>query len=76
MPSLAVKYRPQDFESCVGQQVTIKILEKQLETNSVGNIYLFCGGSGCGKTTIGRIMASKINKGHGQPIEIDGKSVV
>ena len=74
MPSLAVKYRPQDFESCAGQQVTIKILEKQLETNSVGNIYLFCGGSGCGKTTIGRIMASKINKGHGQPIEIDAAS--
>lgn len=74
MPSLAVKYRPRDFESCVGQQVTIKILEKQLETNSVGNIYLFCGGSGCGKTTIGRIMASKINKGHGQPIEIDAAS--
>lgn len=74
MPSLAVKYRPQDFESCAGQQVTIKILEKQLETNSVGNIYLFCGSSGCGKTTIGRIMASKINKGHGQPIEIDAAS--
>ena len=74
MPSLAVKYRPQDFESCAGQQVTIKILEKQLETNSVGNIQLVCGGSGCGKTTIGRIMASKINKGHGQPIEIDAAS--
>ena len=41
MPSLAVKYRPQDFESCAGQQVTIKILEKQLKTNSVG--ILVCG---------------------------------
>lgn len=72
--NLSLKYRPITFEDVCGQQSIIKILNKQIETNTFRNCYLFAGPSGCGKTTIARIMANKINKGIGSPIEIDGAS--
>lgn len=72
--SLATKYRPQKFEDCCGQSSIIKILERQLELKEYTNCYLFCGASGCGKTTLARIFANKINGGFGHPIEIDGAS--
>ena len=34
MQSLAVKYRPQNFEEVVGQESIIDILSKQIETKS------------------------------------------
>lgn len=72
--SWAVKYRPQTFEEMCGQSSIIKILVKQIETNNTKNAYLFAGSSGCGKTTAARIFAKLINKGVGEPIEIDGAS--
>lgn len=72
--SLSVKYRPNRFEDTVGQDMIVKILEKQLELNSFKNCYLFCGSSGCGKTTLARIFANAINQGQGSPIEIDAAS--
>ena len=75
MASLAVKYRPQTFEDgFIEQKSVAKILRKQLETESVANCYLFAGASGCGKTTSARIFANALNKGLGQPIEIDAAS--
>lgn len=72
--ALAVKYRPQTFEEVVGQNVTVKILKRQLDTNQHKNCYLFTGGSGCGKTSIARIFARELNHGVGTPIEIDAAS--
>ena len=74
MKALALKYRPRVFEDVVEQGSTIKILQKQLCTNSTMNCYLFVGPAGCGKTTCARIMAREINKGLGNPIEIDAAS--
>lgn len=74
METLAVKYRPQKFEDVCGQGATIKILERQLELREFKNSYLFVGPSGVGKTTLARIFANGINRGAGQPIEIDGAS--
>lgn len=74
MESLAVKYRPKTWEDVVEQETTVRILKKQIETKTFKNAYLFCGPSGDGKTTIGRIFASEINSGNGSPIEIDGAS--
>lgn len=74
MKALALKYRPQTFEDVVEQGSTIKILQKQLLTESTMNCYLFVGPAGCGKTTCARIMAREINKGLGNPIEIDAAS--
>ena len=74
MQSLAVKYRPKEFEEIVSQEYIKKILLKQLETNSIKHCYLFAGSSGTGKTTIARAFARLINKGKGDPIEIDAAS--
>lgn len=74
MISLAVKYRPKEFNEVSGQSYTIKILENQIKTNTIKHGYLFCGASGCGKTTIARIFAYKINNGKGSPIELDAAS--
>lgn len=72
--SLAVKWRPKDWDAVCGQKSIIRILSRQLELGEVKNAYLFCGASGCGKTTLARIFANKINNFVGEPIEIDAAS--
>lgn len=72
--ALATKYRPKTFNDCCGQKSIIKILERQIETKTFKNCYLFSGPSGTGKTTIGRIFANFINNNEGSPIEIDAAS--
>lgn len=74
MRALALKYRPQTFGDVVEQGATIHILQEQLSTSSHQNCYLFTGGAGTGKTTCARIFANDINKGQGNPIEIDAAS--
>lgn len=74
MEALATKYRPHDWDS-VTEQASIKIiLEQQLENNEIKHAYLFCGGAGTGKTTCARIFANEINRGQGNPIEMDAAS--
>ena len=72
--SLATKYRPAVFEDVCSQKAVVDVLKKQVETNTFANAYILCGASGCGKTTLARIMANMINKGAGNPIEIDAAS--
>ncbi len=74
MKSLAVKYRPNTFESICGNQVTVQILKRVLELSTPKNAYLFAGPSGCGKTTTARCFARALNNGIGDPIEIDAAS--
>ena len=72
--SLAVKYRPQAFDDVTEQDNIKIILGQQLKNNAIKNAYLFCGGAGTGKTTCARIFANEINKGLGNPIELDAAS--
>ena len=72
--SLAVKYRPRTFEDVCGQPSIVKILNRQIDKKEFKNSLLFCGASGCGKTTCARIFANMINEGKGEPIEIDAAS--
>jgi len=74
MISLALKYRPSTWDELTEQTSISKILQRQIEINDIRNAYLFCGASGCGKTTAARIFARDINKGKGSPIEIDAAS--
>lgn len=72
--SLATKYRPKTWEEVVGQDSIVSILNKQLEANNIKNTYIFSGASGCGKTTVARLFIDRINKGCGQPYELDAAS--
>lgn len=72
--TLAVKYRPTIFDDVVEQGSIKIILQQQLSEGSIKNAYLFTGGAGTGKTTCARIFANEINKGQGNPIEMDAAS--
>lgn len=72
--ALAIKYRPKTWEDVTEQNSTKIILQQQLENDEIKNAYLFCGPAGCGKTTCARIFANDINKGEGNPIELDAAS--
>ena len=74
MKSLAVKYRPNTFETVCGNQATVQILKRVVELGTPKNAYLFAGPSGCGKTTCARIFANALNNSVGDPIEIDAAS--
>ena len=72
--SLATKYRPRTFDD-VTEQMSVKIiLQQQLRSGEIQHAYLFTGGAGTGKTTCARIFANEINKGQGNPLELDAAS--
>lgn len=56
--SFDTQYRPLLFSEVIGQQGTIKVLKKLVQTDQVfGKSYIFAGPSGTGKTTTARILA-------------------
>jgi len=57
----ARKYRPNTFESVVGQSHVTDTLTHSLLSGQVAHAYLFCGPRGVGKTTVARILAKAIN---------------
>ena len=57
----ARKYRPQDWESVVGQDGITQTLQQAISTSQIAQAYLFCGPRGVGKTTSARIFARAIN---------------
>ena len=57
----ARKYRPNTFDSVVGQRHVTDTLTHALVSGQVAHAYLFCGPRGVGKTTVARILARAIN---------------
>lgn len=54
-------FRPETFETILGQEHIIKILKNQIRTGTTGHAYLFCGTRGTGKTSTARILAKGVN---------------
>jgi DNA polymerase-3 subunit gamma/tau len=57
----ARKYRPDNFESVVGQDSITQTLKNSIKSSQLAQAYLFCGPRGVGKTTCARIFAKTIN---------------
>ena len=57
----ARKYRPDTFDSVVGQSSITITLKNAIKSNQIAHAYLFCGPRGIGKTTCARIFAKTVN---------------
>lgn len=60
MPSLADKYRPKTFKQVKGNEQLISIIRRILKKKMQPQTYILQGTRGCGKTTLARIMATKL----------------
>lgn len=63
----ARKYRPQTFNTVVGQGHITTTLKNAIKNKQLAHAFLFCGPRGVGKTTCARILAKTINCENVQP---------
>ena len=64
----ARKYRPDNFDSVVGQSHVTNTLKNALLHNELAHSFLFSGPRGVGKTTCARILAKSINCANLSPL--------
>ena len=55
------KYRPDAFDSLIGQKHVVEILKNSIKEKKISHAYLFSGPRGTGKTSTARILAKSVN---------------
>ncbi len=55
------KYRPDSFDTLVGQKPIVDILKNSIKEGKIAHAYMFSGPRGTGKTSTARILAKAIN---------------
>ena len=60
----ALKYRPDSWETIVGQENIATTLKQAIDSDQLAQAYLFCGPRGVGKTSTARLFAKAINLKH------------
>ena len=58
---LALKYRPKNFDSLIGQKIAVATIKNSIISKNLPNAYLLSGIRGVGKTTTARLIAQAIN---------------
>lgn len=58
---LARKYRPNNFDELVGQEVLVQTLENAIANQKIAHSFILTGIRGVGKTTTARIIAKALN---------------
>ena len=61
MASLGIMYRPTKFSEVVGNKVAVHAIQNGCTKGTIGNCIALVGGSGIGKSTLARIIASVLN---------------
>jgi len=64
-------YRPSSFDNYLGNKATVKSLKALLSKEKHPHTFLFCGESGCGKTTLARIVASFVGCAEADIVEVN-----
>ena len=58
---LARKYRPQNFDDLMGQEVMVQTLKNAFKIDRIAHAYILTGVRGIGKTTTARLLARALN---------------
>ena len=59
--NLSRKWRSQDFDHIIGQDLAVRILKNSLYLGHYFPVYLCAGQRGCGKTSTARVFAAAVN---------------